>query len=309
VDFEPGADQQAILEAVEQLLARHAGPERAIALAVKAEYDAPLEDALAEAGFLGLARGDETGPLEAALLVEAVARAGGVVGVGAAALVAPLLVAEELPRPVALLPSEREHPVRYAAHARSALRLEADGVGVLSLEPGDAEAVASNFGFPMGRVPGGRERARLGPKAAERLRAWWRVALAAELAGCMRAALDTTLDYVKKRRQFGRAIGSFQGVQHRLAQLHVAVEGSRWLALEAAHSGAPSEGAAIAAAHAVRAARQVFDEAHQFSGAMGFTREHDLHVWSMRLQALRLELGGAAAHGRAAASERWAGGA
>ena len=41
------------------------------------------------------------------------------------------------------------------------------------------------------------------------------------------------------------------------------------------------------------------------SGAMGFTREHDLHVWSMRLQALRLELDGASGHKRAAARARW----
>jgi hypothetical protein len=39
--------------------------------------------------------------------------------------------------------------------------------------------------------------------------------------------------------------------------------------------------------------------------AMGFTREHDLHVWSMRLQALRLEAGGASAHRRAVAASRW----
>ena len=62
---------------------------------------------------------------------------------------------------------------------------------------------------------------------------------------------------------------------------------------------------AIAAAHAASAAQRVFNEMHQFSGAMGFTREHDLHVWSMRLQALRLEAGGVAGHRRAAAGARW----
>jgi alkylation response protein AidB-like acyl-CoA dehydrogenase len=123
----------------------------------------------------------------------------------------------------------------------------------------------------------------------------------------MRAALDYTVDYLKQRRQFGRAIGSFQAVQHRLAGCAIAVEGSRWLAYEAAYKGAPAELAATAAAYAMQAAGRVFAETHQLSGAIGFTREHDLHVWSMRLQALRLELGGVGGHRRAVATARWRG--
>ncbi len=63
----------------------------------------------------------------------------------------------------------------------------------------------------------------------------------------------------------------------------------------------PTASAASAAAHATAAANQVFGETHQLTGAMGFTREHDLHVWSMRLQALRLEAGGVGGHRRAVA--------
>ncbi len=92
---------------------------------------------------------------------------------------------------------------------------------------------------------------------------------------------------------------------HRLAQCAVLKEGSRWLVYEAAARGAPADAAAAAAAHATAAANRVFAETHQFTGAMGFTREHDLHVWSMRLQVLRLEAGGAAGHRRAAARARW----
>jgi alkylation response protein AidB-like acyl-CoA dehydrogenase len=121
----------------------------------------------------------------------------------------------------------------------------------------------------------------------------------------MRAALDYTVEYLKQRRQFGRAIGSFQAVQHRLAECAILVEGSRWLALEAAWLGAPAETAATAAAYATSAAKQVFGEMHQLSGAIGFTHEHDLHVWSVRLQALKLELDGVAGHRRAIAHARW----
>jgi alkylation response protein AidB-like acyl-CoA dehydrogenase len=121
----------------------------------------------------------------------------------------------------------------------------------------------------------------------------------------MRAALDHTVGYLKERRQFGRAIGSFQAVQHRLASCAIAVEASRWLAFEAAFRNAPAEASATAAAYAASAAAQLFEETHQLSGAIGFTREHDLHVFSMRLQALRLELGGVTGHRRALAAARW----
>ena len=69
--------------------------------------------------------------------------------------------------------------------------------------------------------------------------------------------------------------------------------------------GADAESAAAAAAFASAAAARVFTETHQLSGAIGYTLEHDLHVFSMRLQALRLELGGVGAHRRALASARW----
>ena len=83
------------------------------------------------------------------------------------------------------------------------------------------------------------------------------------------------------------------------------MEASRWLTREAAFHDAPCEAVATAATYALHAASHVFRETHQLSGAIGFTREHDLHVYSMRLQALRLELGGLGAHRRALARARW----
>ena len=130
-------------------------------------------------------------------------------------------------------------------------------------------------------------------------------AIAVQAAGTMRAALDYTVEYLKQRRQFGRAIGSFQAVQHRLAECAILSEGSRWLALEEAWLGAPAQEAATAAAYATAAATQVFAETHQLSGAIGFTHDHDLHVWSMRLQALKLEIEGVTGHRRAIAHARW----
>jgi alkylation response protein AidB-like acyl-CoA dehydrogenase len=306
VDFEPNPDQQAILEAVAGLLAQHAGAKRAIELDRTAAYDRELDAALEAAGFLGVALAEGTGLLEAALVVEAVAKAGGVVGIGASALVGPGLTGRALPGPIALAGGGDAAPVRFAAHARTLLVDAGEEAHLLSLAPGDASPVASNFMLPLGRL-----RASLGPGpslgrgSGERLRNLWRLALAAETVGTMAACLEVTLEYVKRRRQFGRAIGSFQAVQHRLAQCAVQLEGSRWLVYEAASQDAPAEAAATAAAFAAAAASLLFAETHQFTGAMGFTREHDLHVWSMRLQALRLEAGGAAGHRRAAATARW----
>jgi alkylation response protein AidB-like acyl-CoA dehydrogenase len=307
VDFELDQDQKAIVEAVGSLLEQYAGASRNIALAAKAEYDSALQSALTTAGFSHVARGEDTGPLEAALVVEAVARHGGVVAIGAQALVAPGVTQRDLPSPIALVDSEAPGPARFAAHAQTLLVAAGDEARVVFPKAGEVEAVPSNFGYPMGRPrPECLQRGEtLGSGSGERLRDWWRTALAVEAVGCMGAALEITLDYVKHRRQFGRAIGSFQAVQHRLAECSVLLEGSRWLAHYAASRGANREEAAVAAAFSLASADRIFVDTHQLSGAIGFTRGHDLHVWSMRLQALRLELGGVSAHRRVLSRARW----
>jgi alkylation response protein AidB-like acyl-CoA dehydrogenase len=307
MDFTPSEDQRAIAEAVDALLAQRAGAARAIELARKDAYDAALDAALREAGFLELARGPETSLLDAALLVESVARAGGTVAIGAGAVVGPLVTDRVLPGPIALASAGAAGPVRFAAHARTVLVLDGDAARAVELGAGDAAPVRSSFGFPMGRFADAvlRRGDSLGAGSGARLATAWRLALALEAVGAMRAALDVTIDYTKRRRQFGHAIGSFQAVQHRLAECHVWCEGARWLALEAAFHGAPAEACAVAAAHALAAAERVFAETHQLSGAMGYTREHDLHVFSMRLPALRLELGGLGAQRRSVAAARW----
>jgi alkylation response protein AidB-like acyl-CoA dehydrogenase len=300
-------DQRAILRAVETLCAQHAGAARAIELDAKKAWDEALDAALSESGFAEIALGgSETGPLEAALVVETVSRHAGTLPVGAQVLVAPLVAKRVLPAPVALVSLGHPGPVRFGGHARTALVDAGEEARLVTLGASQRESVPSNFMLPVGRVAvdaGSGES--LGAGSGALLRRWWRVALAAEALGAMQAALDVTVDYVKRRRQFGRAIGSFQALQHRLAMCTVMIEGARRLTLEAAGRGAPDEAAAVAAAHATDAANHVFREMHQMTGAMGFTREHDLHVWSMRLLALRLERGGASAHRRAVAASRW----
>lgn len=308
MDFELDQDQRAIVDAAEALLARHAGAARAIELARDGSYDHALDEALTVAGFSDVFAGDGTGPLEAVLLIEAVAHAGGTTAFAADSLVVPATVGRAGTGPTALAMAGRSVPVRFAPEARAVLVLDGDDARLVALEAGTVEVVSSSFGYPMGRVgvevlAGGE---RLPAGAGETMRCWWRVALAAEAVGAMRAALDVTTEYLKNRRQFGRAIGSFQAVQHRLAECKVMIEGARWLVYEAAWRRAPAEESAVAAAHALTSAGRVFEETHQLSGAIGFTHEHDLHVWTMRLQALRLEMDGVGAHRRAVADARWA---
>lgn len=309
MDFDPSEEQEVVLSAVHALLERHAGPARAIALQTDGGYDHSLEAALAEAGYLEIGR--EMGRLEAVLLIESVSRHAGTVAVAARALTLELAPdSSDWHGPVAIAGSDHAGPVRYGAVARTLLVDAGERARVVLLREGEVEPVRSNFGFPMGRLPkemlqGGEA---LGPGSGTRLRQAWRLGLAAETVGAMDAALSHTVEYLKTRRQFGRAIGSFQAVQHRLAECAIEVEASRWLVREAADREESIEAVSVAASFAMDAAGRLFAETHQLSGAIGYTREHDLHVWSMRLHALRQELGGVRGHRRAVVAERWNGG-
>ena len=308
MDFELSEDQQQILKSVKDLLGQHAGPTRNIELQPTAAYDTELHEALEENGYTEIARMDEMGPLEAALIAEEVAYAAGVVAFAESALVATGVSDEEIEGPISLATvADSGKPIRYACTAKTLLILDGDEARVLSLKDGDIEKVESNFGYPMGRYKGELKGAgkSLGAGSGDKLRNWWRVALAVETVGCMRAALWHVVGYLSERRQFGVAIGSFQAVQHKLADNAVTIHGARWLALEAAFKGAQKDQAAVAAAFALETAGTAFTDFHQLAGAIGFTREHNLHVWTMRLMALRVELGGVHSHRRAIAEARW----
>ena len=244
------------------------------------------------------------GPLEAALVTERVAENAGLIAGAATSLVYPMLFGETAPGPVAICLADGS-PFRMGQFAKAILVLDGDEVRRLEPQVGDIEAVDNDrTGWPLARLtPRGRLRGvRVGGFSAETLRNWWRVALAIELAGTMRGALATTVRYVTERIQFDRPIGSFQTIQHRLAQLTAHVEGAYWLAVEAAYLRAEPTAAARAATWATAASPLVLRETQQMHGAMGFTREYPLHLFTMRLPALQRELGGMRVHARALAA-------
>ena len=115
------------------------------------------------------------------------------------------------------------------------------------------------------------------------------IALAAEQLGGAQACLDMTVAYVRERTQFGRAIGSFQAVKHRCADALVRVETARSAVTRAvAAEGDPpalAEAAAVAQAWCSEAFVWVAEECLQLHGGMGFTWEHDAHLYFRRAVA------------------------
>ncbi|MCX4779121.1 acyl-CoA dehydrogenase family protein [Streptomyces sp. NBC_01264] len=112
--------------------------------------------------------------------------------------------------------------------------------------------------------------------------------LAAEAVGAAGQALARTVEYVQQREQFGRAIGSFQAVKHRLADLYVQVQAARSAAYYAAWD--PGQGG-LALAQALEALRITAGEAIQLHGGIGFTWEHDAHLYFKRAAADELLFG------------------
>ncbi|MGY1894133.1 acyl-CoA dehydrogenase [Nocardia gipuzkoensis] len=179
---------------------------------------------------------------------------------------------------------------------------DADGLRVEALAPLDPSTPLARVHCADLRVPA--ERVFVAPHAAEDLL----VALvAAELAGLAGWCLEAAVEYAKVREQFGRKIGSFQAVKHICAWMLCRTELIRAVAADTA--AAVDDGgaelpiaAAIAAAIALDAAVETAKDCIQVLGGIGFTWEHDAHLYLRRATALRQLLGGSA-HWRARVTE------
>ncbi|GAA4698611.1 acyl-CoA dehydrogenase family protein [Pseudonocardia yuanmonensis] len=121
------------------------------------------------------------------------------------------------------------------------------------------------------------------------------VLVSAEQVGGMTAATELTAEYARTRRQFGRLIGSFQGVKHRLADMAVRREMAHSAAYYAAwqEPGTPefAQASAIARAYCGDAFLQTGLDTIQLHGGIGFTWEHDAHLYLRRARADRALLG------------------
>ena len=125
--------------------------------------------------------------------------------------------------------------------------------------------------------------------ASRRARTVLRILAAAEAVGVSWSTLHMAVEYAKVREQFGRAIGTFQAVKHHVADMLVAVEQTAAATWTAARCDALDEAAlpaAVAAAHAIRA--QVFNAQNniQLHGGIGYTWEHDAHLYLRRARTM-----------------------
>jgi alkylation response protein AidB-like acyl-CoA dehydrogenase len=121
------------------------------------------------------------------------------------------------------------------------------------------------------------------------------VARCAEMVGIARQVLKMTLDYAKERIAFGHPIGAFQAIQHRCADMLVDAEGARLAAYQAAwrlSQGLPAaREVAIAKSWAGQACQRVCASAHQVYGAIGFTEDHILNLYTKKASAAASSFG------------------
>ena len=187
------------------------------------------------------------------------------------------------------------------------------GVGLYEVDPGQ-DGVSRTASVTMDatralavvRLTGARGR-RVGGDATgalARARDLACLALAAEQAGAARRALELTVGYALTRVQFGRVIGSFQALQHRLADLHVLVESAASLSRAAAADEGPGLGlrAAAAKVYCCEAAMRTAAEMIQLHGAIGITWEHPAHRYLKRAHGALHLFGGSAQHAAAIAA-------
>ncbi len=192
-------------------------------------------------------------------------------------------------------------PIVGAAEGAVVLVMAA-GEGARLVEPDDAELerldlIDSTRAYYRVRAEGGDPV----PGEIARAGAIGQVAIAAELVGVAQRALDMATDYAKERQQFGRPIGSYQAVSHRLADMLWAVEEARSLTYYAgwAADAEPESlglAASMAKARASDAATSVAHDAIQTFGGIGFTWEHDVHYLLKRAKVSAQLMGTADAH-------------
>ena len=196
-------------------------------------------------------------------------------------------------------------PVAYAPSADVAVVLAGGGVYAVDLRSAGRPA-------PLSAMDRTRELGVLdfddtpasfvgGPEAAALLVDRAATLASAEMLGAADHVLALTVQYAKDRVQFGKPIGSFQAVKHMLADALVDVEGMRSTAYYAAWCAAAGDperslSASMAKAWCSDASRRVMAAGLQVHGGIGFTWEHDMHLYLKRAQLDQVSYGDAAAH-------------
>jgi alkylation response protein AidB-like acyl-CoA dehydrogenase len=157
------------------------------------------------------------------------------------------------------------------------------------------EVVLKDVAVPAERVLG---KPGEGWKRLDRIVDRGKVGLCAEMCGGAQKVLEMSVEYAKVREQFGRPIGSFQAIQHKCANMLVEVESSKSAAYYAAWAVANDVAeaplaAAMAKAYCSDAYRHTAGEGIQIHGGIGFTWEHDMHIYFKRAKSSEVTFGDA----------------
>lgn len=290
MNFELSEDQQALLSAIERLVAKVSASY--VAQAKRHEFSSTLQAQIQQGGYFSTVTTEELGPVAAVSMIMELCKLPICLELAGSTLVAPY-VCPHRAGPIVVAPGALGNPLRFAPVASTIIRIEGSNVAFAALGEAEVSAEESLFAYPMGvlRNPDALSWQEAEGVSAERMRELWRMGIAAETVGCLSAAIHSVLDHVKHRFQFGQALGSFQAIQHRLGQCAMLVESARWLVYRAA-STCSSEDGMLALAFAQDAVSRVSYDLHQFMGAMGLTLEHPLHRWTYRAKLLRSDMGG-----------------
>jgi alkylation response protein AidB-like acyl-CoA dehydrogenase len=213
----------------------------------------------------------------------------------------PVLLRSVVPEVVSSLAEGALGTVHVTEHAAGALDADVAEHGYVVSGPVVSTADTSGGGSTTGDVQRSVDPARrlftltagssLDVAPEDRAGAFDHAALAcsAQLLGLGEQLLSTTVDYVKQRKQFGREIGSYQALKHRLADVRIALDFVRPLVFGASltfdgpHRTQDVSAAKVAASDAAYLAART---ALQLHGAIGYTEEHDLSLWILKVRAL-----------------------
>jgi alkylation response protein AidB-like acyl-CoA dehydrogenase len=321
MDFELSEDQQALEAAARDLLDDHASPARVRAVVdARSTHDERLWAAMIEQGWLGVEQPEASdgmgwGFVEIAVLLEELGRHAAPAPFASTILALAALRGtpweERLVNgaigAVAWGHESDRQLVPYAPVADVAVIVHGDRLVIHDLTTGDRPTAepAMDVTRCVGWIPTDRAGATVvdDPQAATALIDRGAAAVAAEALGGASRVLDLTVEHAKTRVQFGQPIGSFQAVKHRCADMLVDVEGMRSTAHHAAWSLAAADPDASVAASTAKvwsgdAARRVMASGLQVHGGIGFTWEHDLHLYMKRAQLDGVTFGTSVVHRR-----------
>ena len=219
--------------------------------------------------------------------------------------VAPILLAAD-ERSAALAAGELIATVALPPVVPWAVDAEAAGLVLLAADGAVADATAGEYHEsvdPSRRLFTVTAAGPSQPADVARAFEFGALATAAQLVGAGQTMLDMTVEYAKQRSQFGRLVGSYQAIKHKLADAHIALELARPLVYGAAlalaeHSPDTARDVSAAKSATADAALLCARAALQTHGAIGYTTEHDLSQWLLRVQALRSAWGDPTFHRR-----------